>query len=74
MAGVKAVLIGDVCIDHNASKGISYCKDFRNHSLKGEWIGHRSISIGGDLRLHYRELEPAAALFVAVGTHSQLYK
>jgi mRNA-degrading endonuclease YafQ of YafQ-DinJ toxin-antitoxin module len=29
-------------------------EDFRNHVLKGEWLGYRSISIGGDLRLHFK--------------------
>lgn len=46
----------------------------RNHPLKGEWIKYRSISAGGDLRLHYRVINDNAVIFVAVGTHSQLYK
>jgi addiction module RelE/StbE family toxin len=46
----------------------------RNHGLKGEWIGHRSISAGGDLRLHYRVVAPDRVLFVAVGSHSRLYR
>jgi addiction module RelE/StbE family toxin len=49
-------------------------KNLRNHILYGEWKGYRSISVGGDLRLHYREYKPDIALFVAVGTHAQLYK
>jgi addiction module RelE/StbE family toxin len=44
----------------------------RNHALKGEWLGHYSISAGGDLRLHFK-LIGDIALFVSVGTHSQLY-
>ena len=48
-------------------------RDLRNHSLKGEWFGHRSISIGGDLRMHFQMLDSTIAYFVAVGTHSQLY-
>jgi mRNA interferase YafQ len=46
----------------------------RNHALKGEWQGYRSISAGGDLRLHFKELDMDRALFVAIGSHSQLYK
>jgi addiction module RelE/StbE family toxin len=49
-------------------------KDLRNHSLKGKWYGHRSISVGGDLRLHFQMLDSVTAYFVAVGTHEQLYK
>lgn len=45
----------------------------RNHELKGRWAGHRSISAGGDLRLHYISRDEQIAVFVAVGTHSQLY-
>lgn len=46
----------------------------RNHPLKGEWMHYHSISAGGDLRLHYRIISDDEVLFVAVGTHSQLYK
>ncbi len=46
----------------------------RNHALKGEWSGYRSISAGGDLRLHFKMVNDNAALFVAIGSHSQLYK
>lgn len=46
----------------------------RNHPLKGEWAQYRSISAGGDLRLHYRMLSETESLFIAVGGHSQLYK
>ena len=46
----------------------------RNHALKGEWSGYRSISAGGDFRLHFRVLDQDNILFVAVGTHIQLYK
>jgi addiction module RelE/StbE family toxin len=47
--------------------------DLYNHILKGEWKGHRSIAIGGDWRAHYKLVGDDVALFVAVGTHSQLY-
>lgn len=45
-----------------------------NHPLTGEWKGHRSISFGGDWRAHYKVTDKDTALFVAIGTHSQLYK
>lgn len=46
----------------------------RNHALKGEWLGYRSISAGGDFRLHFRMIDQNTVLFVALGTHNQLYK
>lgn len=46
----------------------------RNHSLKGEWLGHCSISAGGDLRLHFKWINDNTVLFVAVGSHAQLYR
>jgi addiction module RelE/StbE family toxin len=49
-------------------------EDFRNHALKGEWLGYRSISVGGDLRLHFKMIDDETAYFVAVGNHKQLYK
>lgn len=48
--------------------------ELRNHALKGKWLGHRSISAGGDLRLHFQVIGEDTVLFVAVGSHSQLYK
>ncbi len=46
----------------------------RNHALKGEWKGYYRISAGGDLRLHFKMIDEDTVLFVAVGSHSQLYK
>jgi addiction module RelE/StbE family toxin len=46
----------------------------RSHPLKGKWASYRSISADNDLRLHYRILGEDTVLFVAVGTHGQLYK
>ncbi|MBA3723443.1 MAG: type II toxin-antitoxin system mRNA interferase toxin, RelE/StbE family [Candidatus Levybacteria bacterium] len=46
----------------------------RNHALKGEWLGFHSISAGGDIRLHFKVIDQDTVLFVAVGSHSQLYK
>ncbi len=48
--------------------------DLYNHPLTGPWKGHRSISFGGDWRALYIPQGKDAALFVAIGTHSQLYK
>lgn len=45
-----------------------------NHPLKGDCIGLRSISAGGDFRLIFRETGGyLEVLFLYVGTHSQLY-
>ena len=46
----------------------------RNHPLRGTWASYRSISADVDLRLHYRVISEDISLFVAVGTHDQLYK
>lgn len=43
-----------------------------NHSLKGKYLGLRSINITGDLRAIYRH-EGNAAIFVAIDIHSNLY-
>ena len=45
----------------------------KNHELKGKYEGYRSINITGDLRVHYYVLEKNTALFVKLGTHSELY-
>jgi mRNA interferase YafQ len=45
-----------------------------NHPLTGQWTGHRSIAFGGDWRAHYKVIDRDIMLFVACGTHSQLYK
>ncbi|HTE57930.1 MAG TPA: type II toxin-antitoxin system mRNA interferase toxin, RelE/StbE family [Verrucomicrobiae bacterium] len=47
--------------------------DLYNHPLSGKWTGYRSITFGGDWRTHYKVVD-GEALFVACGTHSQLYK
>ncbi|MCL1998230.1 MAG: type II toxin-antitoxin system mRNA interferase toxin, RelE/StbE family [Turicibacter sp.] len=46
--------------------------NLRRHALTGTWSGYDSISAGGDLRLHYTQVDEGI-LFVAVGSHSQLY-
>ncbi len=44
-----------------------------NHSLQGKWAGYRSINITGDIRAVFRP-EGFFAIFVEIGTHSQLYE
>ena len=46
----------------------------RNHPLKDKWANYRSITANDDLRLHYRVIDKDTALFVAVGTHYELYR
>lgn len=43
-----------------------------DHSLVGEWSGHRSIDITGDIRAIYTR-EDGVSRFKAIGTHHQLY-
>jgi len=53
-----------------------FSESLRNHPLKGNLSQFRSISAGGDIRLHYYEKESnhIVVVFVAIGSHSQLYK
>jgi mRNA interferase YafQ len=44
-----------------------------NHSLSGEWMGHRSIDITGDIRAVYKLEAKNIARFVEIGSHSKLY-
>lgn len=46
----------------------------QNHPLQGEYKGCRSISIKPDLRAIYVQLNNDAVEFIALGSHSQLYK
>ena len=46
----------------------------RVHTLKGKWRGYISISVGGDMRMHFKPVNANKILFVAVGTHAQLYR
>lgn len=50
-----------------------YYPSLNNHTLTGEWQGHQSISFGGDWRAHYKVVGNEV-IFVACGTHAQLYK
>jgi len=49
-----------------------YSLELNNHPLVGEWRGYRSIDITGDIRAVYR-VDNDIYLFVAIGSHSQLY-
>jgi len=44
-----------------------------NHPLKGIYLNYRSINITGDLRAIYKYLNEDECVFVALGSHSQLY-
>jgi len=50
----------------------------RNHKLTGIYQGCHSINITGDWRAIYHEsdslLEEPTAIFIELGTHSQLYR
>ncbi|OGL30661.1 hypothetical protein A3F37_03495 [Candidatus Saccharibacteria bacterium RIFCSPHIGHO2_12_FULL_41_12] len=46
----------------------------RRHALKGNYLHHFSLSVGGDLRIVYKQINPDEIELLAVGTHSQLYK
>lgn len=43
-----------------------------NHSLKGRYLGYRSINITGDLRVIFRKNEEVV-IFIAIDSHSNLY-
>jgi len=45
----------------------------RNHSLKGKYLGYRSIDITGDVRALYTVKGDRVIIFGFIGTHSQLY-
>jgi addiction module RelE/StbE family toxin len=44
----------------------------RNHPLKGKYKSHRSIDVSSDVRALYIQ-KGNEVIFVAVGTHNQLY-
>lgn len=48
-----------------------------NHFLTGEYLSNRSINVTGDWRAIYSEEienKEKVAIFLALGTHSQLYR
>jgi len=44
-----------------------------NHSLKGKYLGCRSINITGDLRVIYKRNTNDEVIFVTINSHSNLY-
>lgn len=44
-----------------------------NDPLKGKYLDYRSVNISGDLRAIYKFVSEDEAIFVALGTHSELY-
>ncbi len=44
------------------------------HQLKGRWIGHSSIDVASDTRAIFHIVEKDLVRFVAIGSHSQLYR
>ncbi|KKP88452.1 MAG: Addiction module toxin, RelE/StbE family [Berkelbacteria bacterium GW2011_GWA2_35_9] len=51
-----------------------YYPILKNHALVGKWLGHRSINITGNIRAIYKQIDENSVIFVALGSHSQLYK
>lgn len=45
----------------------------KNHSLKGDQRGYRSINITGDWRAIYEPIGEDTVRFVDIGTHHDLY-
>lgn len=46
----------------------------KNHKLKGDMKGRRSISAGFDLRIIYEERDGhTVVIMIAVGTHEEIY-
>ena len=44
-----------------------------NHSLRGKYLGCRSINVTGDLRIIYRKNSTMEIIFVTIDSHSNLY-
>ena len=50
-----------------------YNRLLRNHALNGKYLGYRSMNISGDVRMIYKLIDEDTALFVKIGSHSELY-
>ena len=49
----------------------------KNHPLKKEYVGYRSINITVDWRAMYKEIyenKEVIAYFITIGTHDELYQ
>lgn len=44
-----------------------------NHSLRGKYLGFRSINITGDLRVVYKRKNEDEVVFITINSHSNLY-
>lgn len=53
--------------------GDCFDKKLSNHELHGKYKNHRSINVSGDLRAIYTMLNKDTALFIDIGSHSELY-
>ena len=50
--------------------------EWRDHPLKGDWLGHRECHVGGDFLLAYKIDDGGKAgqiIFVRAGTHADLF-
>lgn len=52
--------------------------EWKDHALKGEWVGYRECHIGGDFLLIYELNESVGQgggiVFVRAGTHAELFR
>lgn len=56
------------------AEGKTLPEEYKDHSLSGEWIGHRECHIQPDWLLVYYYLESVLVLTLArTGTHSDLF-
>jgi len=57
------------------AQGIALPARYRDHDLKGEWLGHRECHIAPDWLLIYKKHEDVLVLTLTrTGTHSDLFK
>lgn len=49
-------------------------QEWKDHSLKGGWEGHRECHIGGDFLLVYSVNELGKIVFTRAGTHADLFE
>lgn len=43
------------------------------HPLQGKYLGYKSFNVNADIRVIYKEIDEDNVLFVAIGSHSELY-
>jgi mRNA interferase YafQ len=52
--------------------------EWKDHPLKGDWVGYRECHIGGDFLLIYRlendNARSETVYFARIGTHSELFE